>query len=113
MATTGRRMWQVSFFKFACRTLCNDFRAIEKEKWCATQRYLLHLVICFFERLCLRRQVFTRLKLAALCVRWSPCGRKLAIGSSEMRICISHQEKGEKWWVSKHFRRCVLHKKVF
>ena len=43
IATTGRRMWQVSFFKFACHTLCNDFSATKMEKWCATQRYLLHL----------------------------------------------------------------------
>ncbi|CAL8463697.1 g3231 [Coccomyxa elongata] len=50
--------------------------------------------------------VFTRLKLAALCVRWSPCGGKLAIASGEKRICISHYEKEQKRWVSKPFRRC-------
>ena len=38
-------------------------------------------------------QVFTRLRLAALCLRWNPAGDTFAIGSSERLICICHRDK--------------------
>ena len=38
-------------------------------------------------------QVFTRLRLAALCLKWNPSGSSFAIGSSERLICICHRDK--------------------
>lgn len=38
-------------------------------------------------------QVFTRLRLAALCLKWNPAGDTFAIGSSERLICICHRDK--------------------
>ncbi len=51
-------------------------------------------------------QVFTRLSRAALCARWSPCGRKFALGSGEKRICVCYHERQNAWWAAKLLRRC-------
>ena len=42
---------------------------------------------------------------AALCVKWSPCGRKLAMGSSAAAVCIASYEADNDWWASKLIRR--------
>ena len=38
-------------------------------------------------------QVFTRLRLAALCLKWNPSGNAFAIGSSDRLICMCHKDK--------------------
>ncbi len=50
-------------------------------------------------------QVVTRLELAALCVRWSPCGRKFAIGAAKT-VCVAYRDGDKGWWVAKLMRRC-------
>ncbi|KAK9815862.1 hypothetical protein WJX72_010929 [[Myrmecia] bisecta] len=49
--------------------------------------------------------VITRLNRAALCVRWSPCERKFAIGSGAKSICVCYYEKENNWWASKLIRK--------
>lgn len=50
-------------------------------------------------------QVVTRLKRPALCVQWSPCGQKFAIGSAgkEVSVCYSNAQDG--WWAAAVIRR--------
>jgi WD40 repeat protein len=50
-------------------------------------------------------QVATRLELAALCVRWSPCGCKFAIGAAKT-VCVAYRDGDKGWWVAKLMRRC-------
>ena len=42
---------------------------------------------------------------AALCVRWSACGRKFAIGSGDKTVCVCYYESENKWWASKLIRK--------
>ena len=50
-------------------------------------------------------KVVTRLELAALCVRWSPCARKFAIGAART-VCVAYRDGDKSWWVAKLMRRC-------
>ena len=51
-------------------------------------------------------QVVTRLELAALCVRWSPCGRKFAMGSAACCVSVAYRDARNGWWTAKLMRRC-------
>ena len=53
-----------------------------------------------------RTQVVTRLELAALCVRWSPCGRKFAMGSAARCVSVAYRDARNGWWTAKLMRRC-------
>lgn len=41
------------------------------------------------------------IRLAALCVRWSPDGTKFAIGSSDKSLSMSYFEAQNTWWACK------------
>jgi actin related protein 2/3 complex subunit 1A/1B len=49
--------------------------------------------------------VITRLTHAGLCVRWSPCGRKFAIGSSAKCVCVCHYDVGRELWAPRLIRK--------
>ena len=43
-------------------------------------------------------QVISRLRQAALCVRWSHCGRKFAIGGAGKEISVCCTDGKDDWW---------------
>ena len=43
-------------------------------------------------------QVITRLKRAALCCRWSPCGCRFAIGGAAGEASVCFTEEANDWW---------------
>eukprot|EP00640_Fibrocapsa_japonica_P002821 CAMPEP_0113941534 /NCGR_PEP_ID=MMETSP1339-20121228/7432_1 /TAXON_ID=94617 /ORGANISM="Fibrocapsa japonica" /LENGTH=270 /DNA_ID=CAMNT_0000945709 /DNA_START=17 /DNA_END=826 /DNA_ORIENTATION=- /assembly_acc=CAM_ASM_000762 len=42
---------------------------------------------------------------AALCCRWSPCGKKFAVGSSARAVNVGYHEAEHDWWVTKLLRK--------
>lgn len=42
--------------------------------------------------------VITRLRRAALCVKWSPCGRRFAIGGAAKEVSVCFTEGENDWW---------------
>lgn len=38
------------------------------------------------------------MKRAAICVRWSPCGRKIAVGSAGKELSVCYTQQDPKWW---------------
>lgn len=48
--------------------------------------------------------VLLRLRRAANCVRWSPDGRKFAVGGAEGIISIGYYEAENDWWICKHLK---------
>ena len=49
--------------------------------------------------------VVTRLQRAALCVAWSPCETRFAIGSGAKNACICAYEDGPRWWAGRLIRQ--------
>jgi actin related protein 2/3 complex subunit 1A/1B len=45
------------------------------------------------------------LQRAALCARWSPCGRKFAVGSGSGAVSVCYFEAENNWWVGKLAKR--------
>ena len=43
-------------------------------------------------------QVITRLKRAALCVRWAPCGTRFAIGGAAKEVSVCSTQGQDAWW---------------
>lgn len=39
-------------------------------------------------------------------MRWSPCGRKFALGTGEKHIAVCYREGEHAWWAAKLVRRC-------
>ncbi|QPG73374.1 hypothetical protein FOA43_000684 [Brettanomyces nanus] len=49
--------------------------------------------------------VLLRINRAATCVKWSPNGKKFAVGSSARVISVCYFEGENDWWISKHIKR--------
>lgn len=49
--------------------------------------------------------VLLRINRAATCVKWSPNGKKFAVGSSARVISVCYFEEENDWWISKHIKR--------
>ncbi|VEU20989.1 DEKNAAC101794 [Brettanomyces naardenensis] len=49
--------------------------------------------------------VLLRINRAATCVKWSPNGKKFAVGSSARVISVCYFEDENDWWISKHIKR--------
>ncbi|KAG7662972.1 ARC40 [[Candida] subhashii] len=49
--------------------------------------------------------VLLRINRAATCCRWSPDGKKFAVGSSDRVIAVCYYEAENDWWVSKHLKK--------
>ncbi|KAK9803712.1 hypothetical protein WJX73_005151 [Symbiochloris irregularis] len=54
-----------------------------------------------------RQRVVMRIRLAALCVRWSPDGAMFAVGSSYKSLSVCHFEQQDAWWACKGLARGV------
>ena len=46
-----------------------------------------------------------RINRAALCVRWSPDGKKFAVASGAKQVPVCHYEQANDWWISKMIKR--------
>lgn len=46
-----------------------------------------------------------KLQRAALCVEWSPCESKFAIGSGTKNVCVCTFEKDNNWWAGRLIRK--------
>ncbi len=51
--------------------------------------------------------VILRINRAATCVKWSPDGKKFAVGSGSRLISICYFEEENDWWVSKHIKKPI------
>ncbi|EGD79580.1 hypothetical protein PTSG_10429 [Salpingoeca rosetta] len=51
--------------------------------------------------------VILRINRAATCVKWSPNGKKFAVGSGARVISVCYFEEDNDWWVSKHIKRPI------
>ncbi len=51
--------------------------------------------------------VLLRINRAATFVRWSPDGKKFAVGSGARVIAICYFEDENDWWVSKHIKKSI------
>lgn len=49
--------------------------------------------------------VLLRINRAATCVKWSPNGKKFAVGSAARVISVCYFEEENDWWISKHIKR--------
>jgi len=49
--------------------------------------------------------VLTRLQRAALCVAWSPCERRFAVGSGAKNCCVCAWEPDHNWWLGRMIRK--------
>lgn len=49
--------------------------------------------------------VLLRINRAATCCRWSPDGRKFAVGSLDRVVAVCYYEEENNWWVSKHLKK--------
>ncbi|KAI5958909.1 ARC40 [Candida theae] len=51
--------------------------------------------------------VLLRINRAATVCRWSPDGRKFAVGSGDRVIAVCYYEQENDWWVSKHLKKPI------
>lgn len=51
--------------------------------------------------------VLLRINRAATCAKWSPNGKKFAVGSSARVISVCYFEEENDWWISKHIKRPI------
>eukprot|EP00049_Salpingoeca_infusionum_P017205 m.352137 g.352137 ORF g.352137 m.352137 type:complete len:377 (+) comp16448_c0_seq1:157-1287(+) len=51
--------------------------------------------------------VILRINRAATCVKWSPNGKKFAVGSGARSISVCYYEDDNQWWVSKHVKKPI------
>ncbi len=51
--------------------------------------------------------VILRINRAAMCVKWSPDGKKFAVGSGSRLISVCYFEEENDWWVSKHIKKPI------
>lgn len=49
--------------------------------------------------------VLLRINRAATCCRWSPDGRKFAVGSLDRVVAVCYYEEENNWWVLKHLKK--------
>lgn len=49
--------------------------------------------------------VILRINRAATCVKWSPNGKKFAVGSGSRLVSVCYFEEENDWWVSKHIKK--------
>lgn len=88
----------------ACRACCNKRNAGEAvEQGCLQQSGALLPHSQPFEHFL--PQVITKLSRAGLCVRWSSCGRKFAIGSGEAAVCVCYWDSGKELWAPKLIKK--------
>ncbi|ODV59388.1 Arc40p [Ascoidea rubescens DSM 1968] len=51
--------------------------------------------------------VLLRINRAAICCRWSPNGKKFAVGSGSKVVAICYYEEENDWWISKHIKKFI------
>jgi len=49
--------------------------------------------------------VLLRVNRAATCVKWSPDGKKFAVGSGAKQVAVCHYEASNDWWISKMIKK--------